>query len=332
MVRTSLTRSPSSHSVWGSCLVPIVMATSSQEVSQSKVEHDGPVFCHRTFWVQWQRLSELTGDKKWLGFGVASMLLDLFSHPTRPTSRQLGEPTGSKSCLFFCWSRGYFLFHRDSGKCDCLNLYPIIMSKAPVLSLLTMAIYSEEELSTVPPQNPEWCLRDLLWELPFYSFTYWSGFLGVEPITPKVSGWEQEVFFSQQMLEAAHLAEAQSDCPQSLCWRLAQVLPRDTDTELLSESTTGSQRQWLIANHAGPGPWGETPAQRHDYERQGERGDHGYLPQSFMQLKLAKGLLYADPVLNVKLIDLSNSQCSLLFLLCGFTPASSTSLKRALFF
>lgn len=212
------------------------------------------------------------------------------------------------------------------------NLYPIIMSKAPVLSLLTMAIYSEEELSTVPPQNPEWCLRDLLWELLFYSFTYWSGFLGVEPITPKVSGWEQEVFFSQQMLEAAHLAEAQSDCPQSLCWRLAQVLPRDTDTELLSESTTGSQRQWLIANHAGPGPWGETPAQRHDYERQGERGDHGYLPQSFMQLKLAKSLLYADPVLNVKLIDLSNSQCSLLFLLCGFTPASSTSLKRALFF
>lgn len=211
------------------------------------------------------------------------------------------------------------------------NLYPIIMSKAPVLSLLTMAIYSEEELSTVPPQNPEWCLQDLLWELPFYSFTYWSGFLGVEPITPKVSGWEQEVFFSQQMLEAAHLAEAQSDCPQSLCWRLAQMLPRDTDTELLSESTTGSQRQWLIANHAGPGPWGETPAQRHDYERQGEWGDHGYLPQSFMQLKLAKGLLYADPVLNVKLIDLSNFPVHASFLTAWFYSSLLHIFKKSTF-
>lgn len=102
-------------------LVPIVTATSSQKVSHSKVEHDGPSLLPLyLLGPVIERLFELIGDNKWLGFCVASMLLDLFSHPTRPTSRQLVETTGSKSCLFFCWSRRYFLFHRDSGKCDCL--------------------------------------------------------------------------------------------------------------------------------------------------------------------------------------------------------------------
>lgn len=55
-------------------------------------------------------------------------------------------------------------------------------------------------------------------------------------------------------------------------------------------------------------------------------------PTVIYAVKAGQRLTYADPVLNVKLTDLSNSQCSLLFLLCGFTPASSTSLKRALFF
>lgn len=122
------------------------------------------------------------------------------------------------------------------------------------------------------------------------------------------------------MLEAAYLAEAQSDCSQNLSWRLAQMLTWDTDTQLLSEWLLEvSANGWLLTRQALAHE--EDPAQRHEYGQQGGRGEYGYLPQPFMQLKSVKDLLYADPVFYAKLIDLSNFPVYASFLTACFYPS-----------